>query len=231
MNRRTSSIVWPAHIPRWIHPTFQLLWPGTLWSVTDSPHVHLTFDDGPHPDITPWVLDCLKDHEAKATFFVVGQQIARQPDVVRRIVAEGHGLGAHSMSHENGWKTSNDHYVHSATMSRSLVQEFLSPRMAERGVMFRPPYGKLTRRQAQALAPHGPIVMWDVLGGDYAGSHAERGWHQVLHRVKRHTRPGSLVVLHDSPKCAHVVKRVLPSYLSWLHEQGWNSRALSPKQY
>jgi peptidoglycan/xylan/chitin deacetylase (PgdA/CDA1 family) len=194
--------------------------------MASSSDVHLTFDDGPHPVITPWVLDCLKDHGAKATFFVVGGHVERQPDLVRRLVAEGHGLGAHSMNHENGWKTAHDRYIHSATLSRSLVAGFLPPAMAEQGIMFRPPYGKLTRRQAQALAPHGPLVMWDVLGGDYAGENSGHGWHHVLDRLKRHARNGSIVVLHDSPKCAHVVKRVLPSYLAWLQEQGWSSSAL-----
>ena len=212
-----SGAVWPAHVPRWLHPALQWWWSGTRWATDHSGAVHLTFDDGPDPDITPWVLDLLEEHGMTATFFAVGAQAKRHPDLLQKARAQGHAVGGHTMNHEHGWHTDTQTYVHSAKASLQADRDGHS--------LFRPPYGKLTRAQCLALRPHAQIVMWNVLSGDYAARGAS-GAATVLQRLKRHTRPGSIVVFHDSAKCADILKRVLPEYLTWLQGSGWTSHRL-----
>ena len=208
-----SGAVWPAHIPRWLHPALQWWWPGTRWATDSSKAVHVTFDDGPEPSITPWVLDQLDAHDMTATFFVVGAQAKRHPALLKEVISRGHTVGGHTMNHEHGWHTHVEAYVASARAS-----------LGESG-LFRPPHGKVTREQCLALRPHSQIVMWTVLSGDYA-AHGSSGAAKVLQRLKRHTRPGSMVVFHDSAKCAEILRMVLPEYLSWLKEAGWTSTRL-----
>lgn len=218
-----SGAVWPAHIPRWVHPLLKAWWPGTLWSTSSPNAVHLTFDDGPDPHLTPWVLEQLRDRGMTATFFVVGEQAKRHPHVLEQVRVCGHALGGHTMRHEHGWRTGNEEYVASARQSMALAGG------AKAGLavtLFRPPYGKFSRHQAKELHAHATSVMWDVLSGDYAAN-GEGGSERVLERIKRHTKAGSIVVFHDSAKCAQVLKAVLPAYLDWLEEQGWTSSALT----
>lgn len=212
-----SGAVWPACIPRWAHPLLKAWWPGTLWSTSHPNAVHLTFDDGPDPMLTPWVLEQLHNRGMTATFFVVGEQAQRHPRILEQVRDHGHALGGHTMRHEHGWRTEHSEYVSSARQSMAVAGEAVA--------WFRPPFGKFTRAQATALAPHGTSVMWDVLSGDYAAG-GQAGAEAVLERLKRHTKPGSVVVFHDSPKCAEVLHAVLPPYLDWLAAQGWTSVAL-----
>lgn len=212
-----SGAVWPARIPRWLHPLLKAWWPGTLWSTSIPNAVHLTFDDGPDPDLTPWVLDQLRARDMTATFFVVGEQALRHPKVLEQVLDQGHALGGHTMRHEHGWRSGKSAYVTSARQSMAMAGEAVT--------LFRPPYGKFTRAQATALAPHATSVMWDVLSGDYAAK-GHSGAQTVLGRLKRHTRPGSIVVFHDSHKCTEVLYTVLPAYLDWLEAQAWTSVAL-----
>ena len=216
MNGRKSGVVRPAHIPRWTHPWLRLWWPGTEWATDTDSAVHLTFDDGPDPDVTPWVLDELAARGMKATFFVVGEQAERHPDLLAHIQAAGHTLGGHTMRHEHGWKTGVDPYVESAVASLEA---------ASSSGVFRPPYGKFTRTQAKRLSTHASIVMWDVLSGDHA-IRDDRGIEAARHRLRKHTRPGSIVVFHDSAKHGEAMRRLLPSYLDWLAGQGWTSTGL-----
>ena len=214
MRSLKSGAVWPARIPRRLHPLLQRVWPGTIWSTEASEAIHLTFDDGPTPGITPWVLECLQEHNMTATFFVIGRNAGNHPELLQSIVNQGHALGAHTMEHEHGWRTSTLDYVQSAKNSLLTV----GPNHG----LFRPPFGKLTRAQAKSLARFARIVMWDVLSGDYAAT-GEDGANRVLARLKSNTRPGSIVVFHDSLKCQEVLMQVLPAYLAWLHSQGWTS--------
>ena len=198
-----------------------------MWSTSSPNAVHLTFDDGPDPELTPWVLAQLQARDMTATFFVVGEQAQRHPHVLEQVREQGHALGGHTMRHEHGWRTGKQEYVTSALQSMAVAGE-LGVRQAGAGktvAWFRPPYGKFTRAQATALAPHATSVMWDVLSGDYAAK-GQAGAEAVLKRLKRHTRAGSIVVFHDSPKCAEVLHTVLPAYLEWLEAQGWASVAL-----
>ena len=212
-----SGAVWPVRIPRWLHPLLKVWWPGTLWSTSSPNAVHLTFDDGPDPGLTPWVLAQLRARGMTATFFVVGEQAQHHPHVLDQVREQGHVLGGHTMRHEHGWRTGTEAYVASARQSMAVAGQGVN--------VFRPPYGKFKRAQAKALAYHATSVMWDVLSGDYAAK-GRAGAEAVLARLKRHTRAGSIVVFHDSPKCAVVLHAVLPAYLDWLEAQGWTSEAL-----
>ena len=192
----------------------RILWPGTLWATRASKSVHLTFDDGPHPVITPWVLDCLDKHGMTATFFVIGGHAQTHAPLLRRMRDAGHAIGGHTMNHEHGWRTGTADYVDTAQASLEAA--------GSTDGLFRPPYGKLTRAQAKGLRAHAQVVMWDVLSGDFA-ARGDRGICRVLTRLKRHTRPGSIVVFHDSLKCEDALRAVLPQYLSWLQDKGWTS--------
>ena len=152
-----------------------------------------------------------------ATFFVLGAQAKRHPNLVQKLRAQGHAVGGHTMNHEHGWHTDIQAYVQSARASMQVDQE--------RQNLFRPPYGKLTRAQCLALRPHAQIVLWNVLSGDYAAQGVS-GAATMLRRLKRHTRPGSIVVFHDKAKCAEILKSVLPEYLTWVRDSGWTSHRL-----
>ena len=182
----------------------QALMPGYTWQVpTQEKVLYLTFDDGPIPEVTPWVLDTLRDFGAKATFFCVGENVQQHPSVFARIVAEGHTVGNHTFDHLNGWNSEDLPYFHNVRHCARLVKSNL----------FRPPYGRLTRTQKAFLERHYQIVMWDVLSGDF-DPHITR--EQCLDNVLLNAKRGSIIVLHDSlkaeTKMRYVLSRVLEHY-------------------
>ena len=132
--------------------------PALTWKLpTTEPVLYLTFDDGPIPEVTPWVLDTLESYNARATFFCVGHNVEKHPDLFQRLLNEGHSVGNHTFSHLNGWETENIAYFNNIRHCAHLVK---SP-------LFRPPYGRITPSQRQYLLRHYQIVMWDVLSGDF----------------------------------------------------------------
>jgi peptidoglycan-N-acetylglucosamine deacetylase len=190
----------------------QLTWSGPV-EVDGQPAVYLTFDDGPHPEITAEVLDVLARNKVPATFFCVGQNAEKHPQIIRRIRDEGHEVGNHTYAHESGWKTSNFQYL----KSYARCQELLDTRS------FRPPYGRITRSQAAALQDETNIIMWDVLSGDFdENKTADMCFDELL----TNTRPGAIVVFHDSVKAADRMLPVLEPYLRWLHKEGYTCRLL-----
>ena len=217
-DRKITWRAWPARVPRWAQRVGRWWWPGTTWSEADRDAVFLTFDDGPFPEVTPWVMDALERRNAKATFFMVGAQALRHPELARSVVARGHGTGNHTMNHEHGWHTSLEAYLEAVTACDEALSSLSVP-----SALFRPPHGKLTRSQAQALARSKNVVMWDVLAGDFV-EHADP--QDVLRRLKAKTKGGNIVVLHDSPKAWPTLKEVLPDYLDWLGTQGLQPKAL-----
>jgi peptidoglycan-N-acetylglucosamine deacetylase len=188
----------------------QLLMPDYVWRVPNRPKkAYLTFDDGPIPNVTPWVLDTLSAFGTKATFFCVGENVARYPDIYKRILNEGHRTGNHTHNHLNGWKTPADVYLENVNQCAGHVKSSL----------FRPPYGRLTRAQKKGLLRAGyTIVLWDVLSADFDRSIAPQ---RCLQNVLRHTGDGSIIVLHDSLKAETNLRYVLPLLLSALKERGY----------
>lgn len=179
--------------------------------------VYLTFDDGPHPEITPYVLDLLQQYQAKASFFCVGNRLRSYPEIAKRILEEGHFLGSHTDNHVDGWKTDTEAYIKEVEAAASLTGNFV----------FRPPYGHIRRAQARKLmAKHRGmrIVMWDILTGDFDKTLSpEKCLQQTLAKV----RPGSIVVLHDSEKALDRLQYVLPALLKQLNANNWLLSPLS----
>ena len=194
----------------------QLLYPGRIWAFSKKEKaVYLTFDDGPIPEITPWVLDALKKHGAKATFFCIGENVQKHAEIFRRILDEGHSVGNHTFSHLNGWQTDISKYIDNTLFAKKLIPSKL----------FRPPYGKITSSQARILQKKGyKIVMWTLISYDYdANISAEKCLQNVLGNI----RPGSIVVFHDSLKAEKNLRYVLPRVLEFIEEKGWKSKSIS----
>jgi len=183
-------------------------YPNLIWDLpNDNNTVYLTFDDGPTPDITDWVLDILAEYQAKATFFVVGENAKKHPEIIRRILKEGHAIGNHTQHHLNGWKTKTAEYIKDV----EECQQYLDTEL------FRPPYGKIKRAQIKRLKDQYKIVMWDVLSGDFdLDINPEKCYTNVIDKVKS----GSIIVFHDSLKAAENLKYTLPKVLEELIKNG-----------
>ena len=179
----------------------------------DDSAVYLTFDDGPTKGVTDRILDVLKEKNAKATFFCVGEMARNSPELLLRMQSEEHSVGNHTMNHESGWKTSNFSYFKSFLKCHELVNSSL----------FRPPYGRISKSQAGALKTRTELVMWDVLPGDFDKKVSAA---KCLERIKKHTQNGSIIVLHDSQKCGDKVLEFLPDAIEWLQTSGWKLEGL-----
>jgi peptidoglycan/xylan/chitin deacetylase (PgdA/CDA1 family) len=175
--------------------------------------ISLTFDDGPHPEITPWVLDQLKTVNAKATFFCVGSRAAAYPEIIARILAEGHAIGSHSQTHAHGWHTKFNTYKDEVLSTANLLGTKL----------FRPPYGKLTWQQYRWVSKHYTLVMWSLLSKDYdKGVTPEACVNRVLHSVKG----GDVIVFHDSEKAKKNLSVALPIILKELQERDFKCESI-----
>jgi len=185
-----------------------------MWEIpTDEKEVFITFDDGPIPELTPWVLDLLNEYSFKATFFCVGDNVVRYPEIYHRILEEGHSTGNHTFNHLNGWFIDKETYLENIEKcDRVLSTDF-----------FRPPYGKLKRAQSYAIKNHKKIVMWDVLSGDFDANISKE---TCLSNVIDNYEKGSIIVFHDNLKAKEKLKYVLPLFLQHLKDCGYKSTAL-----
>ena len=179
--------------------------------------VYLTFDDGPIPEVTPKVLAILAQYDVKATFFMVGENIDKHPEVYEQVVRAGHSVANHTYNHLKGWNTDFDEYMSNvAQCQKALINHhpsFIIPSL------FRPPYGKATLRQRIALRREGyRIIFWDILTRDYNASVTPEA---MLHKIQRETRPGSIINFHDSLKSNERMLEVLPQAIQWLQAQGY----------
>jgi len=196
----------------------QALLPALTWKrPTTEPVLYLTFDDGPIPEVTPWVLDTLAAYQAQATFFCVGHNVEKHPTVFQRLLKEGHSVGNHTFSHQNGWETENVPYFNNIRRCAQIVK---SP-------LFRPPYGRITPSQRQFLLRHYQIVMWDVLSGDFDQSLSPE---QCLKNVIDAAGRGSIIVLHDSLKAEPRLRYALPRILEHFSKRGYRFEAI-PMQH
>lgn len=221
-------------IPWWL----RLLYPSLIWEmpVTAEKKIYLTFDDGPHHEATPFVLDQLKNYDAKATFFCIGKNVRKHPEIYQRIIAEGHSIGNHTNNHLNGWKVKDAAYIANIQEAGNVIASDL----------FRPPYGRIKRAvirrlQSKSGSPGvresgigtsgldvtlslskgdlpSKIVMWTVLAGDFDITLSKE---KCLHNVVKHARNGSIVVFHDSTKAWERMSYALPKVLAYFTEQGY----------
>ncbi|HEY4108478.1 polysaccharide deacetylase family protein [Puia sp.] len=194
--------------PWWLKKFYSRL----VWDLPVKEQVlYLTFDDGPHPVVTPFVLDQLKQYGAAATFFCIGKNVQEHPQIYRRVLMEGHRVGNHTQNHLNGWKTDDGKYIADIREAARFIDSNL----------FRPPYGRISRFQSALLrrAPFNySIIMWDVLSADF--DYARSG-ERCLRNVIRHARPGSIIVFHDSEKAWDRLRVALPGVLSHFHKKGY----------
>ena len=183
----------------------------------NTPAVYLTFDDGPHPTATPFVLEQLKQYNAKATFFCIGKNVVQHQDIYQQILSEGHAVGNHTQNHLKGWYTKKQAYIANVVEAEKHIDSNL----------FRPPYGRITRGQIGALTNRAnpyKIIMWDVLSGDFDTSIDGQA---CLDNVISNIEPGSIVVFHDSQKAWDRMSYTLPKVLAYCTEQNWALKALS----
>ena len=195
---------------------YRLLFPEAVWRIKGrrkSKVVYLTFDDGPIPEETPWVLDTLDRYGVKATFFMVGDNVRRYPEIFEEIKRRGHAYGNHSMHHIQGIKSSRRRYLCDITEADKLID---SP-------LFRPPHGLLRFGQAKAIKDHYNIVMYDLVTRDYSRKLTPE---KVLDNVKRFARNGSIIVFHDSRKSSRNMRYALPRAIEWLLERGYEFRTI-----
>lgn len=197
-------------------PNFiQKLFPNFIWKLpTEEKIVYLTFDDGPIPEVTPWVLEQLEKYNAKATFFSVGENAKRYPQLLQSVREAGHSVGNHTFNHLNGWQTDNVTYLRNVRKGAHAV----------RSELFRPPYGRVKPSQAKFLSRHYRVVMWDVLSGDFDPMLSNE---QCLENVIKNTKEGSIIVFHDSLKAKEKLEYVLPKTLEYLSQQGYRFEALA----
>jgi peptidoglycan/xylan/chitin deacetylase (PgdA/CDA1 family) len=248
----------------------KFLYPSLLWNLPKTGNtLYLTFDDGPIPEVTPWVLALLKEYHAKATFFCIGENIVKHPEIFDQILAEGHNVGNHSFNHLNGWKTPISTYIVNVEKAEELIcvkqetrfkiQDFRIEKLEERekkkesgdsnqdnrtesieereekiekrkenkvknAKLFRPPYGKITPKQIKTLQGQGfKIVMWEVISGDFE---AKLSVENCINNVLKNSKPGSIVVFHDSLKASEKLKEVLPKILEYYHQKGFEFKAI-----
>jgi peptidoglycan/xylan/chitin deacetylase (PgdA/CDA1 family) len=174
--------------------------------------IYLTFDDGPLPEITEWILECLKKYEAKATFFCVGDNIKKHENIFQKTIKEGHQVGNHTFNHLNCRKNDLKSYLQNIQECKEIMKENHSG-------LFRPPYGRLTSKASKLLKKQGyEIIMWSVLTYDFDKNLSAE---LCLKNAIKYTKEGSIVVFHDLPKSFEKVKKVLPDFLEYFTEKGF----------
>ena len=200
---------------RIIQYIFRVFYPSLTWRVnTNKKILYLTFDDGPIPEVTPWVLEQLNIYNATATFFCIGDNVKKYPDIYNNILTQGHKTGNHTFSHLNGWKVPEKTYLENVTIAKEYIDSDL----------FRPPYGKITRSLIQSLKKEFRIVMWDVLSYDFDRRY---DGNDCFQKVVRLSISGSIIVFHDSLKAKDRLQIALPQVLKHFSKKGYSFKALT----
>lgn len=201
--------------PGWL----KRIYDSYIWSIPVNDKIlYLTFDDGPHPEATPFVLKELKKHDALATFFCIGKNVVSYPGIYKQIINEGHSVGNHTFNHLNGWKTGNDDYLNDIALASHEIDSDL----------FRPPYGRITSFQAKNLktvmnGKEPKVIMWDVLSGDFDINCTPR---ECLANVLLASVSGSIIIFHDSEKAFPKLAYTLPRILNHFSEKGYLFKSL-----
>ena len=192
----------------------QALFPSLIWrKETLNKSIWLTFDDGPSPNVTTWILSILKKENIKATFFLVGQQIEKFPKLVDAIIKDGHTIANHSYSHKNGWLTNKEKYLEDIESCQALMPN---------NKLFRPPYGKITKAQIEVLKEKYKIILWDVLSYDFNHNNSPK---IVQENIIKNTKAGSIIVMHNNQKSFKNIKPILEKTIQQLKIAGYNFSA------
>ncbi|NQY06467.1 MAG: polysaccharide deacetylase family protein [Flavobacteriaceae bacterium] len=200
--------------------TLKKLYPRLIWDIaSEDKSIYLTFDDGPTPQITPWTLECLSEHKAKATFFCIGKNMERHPEIVQQIIDKGHSIGNHTWSHENGWKTTLDDYQSSILKTEELLHN-----LNVNNKLFRPPYGRIKKKQIKSLHEEFQIIMWDVLSADFDTNISKE---KCLQNCIENADKGSIIVFHDSVKAFERLSYTLPKVLTHFSQKVYTFKSLS----
>ncbi len=198
------------------------IYPSYIWHIEEAEKVmYLTFDDGPHATVTPFVLQQLQQYNAKATFFCIGKNVVEQPTIYQQILNDGHSIGNHTHNHLNGWKTNDASYLNNIKLAEQSIQSNL----------FRPPYGRIKKSQAKQLMLRNTnmkIVMWDVLSGDFDTQLSPQ---KCLDNVLKNVTQGSIVVFHDSEKAFERLQYALPKTLEHFSNLGYTFKAISNSRF
>ena len=184
----------------------ELIWHFASRKESQEDQVYLTFDDGPTPEVTPWVLDCLKEYNARGTFFCLGRNVDKHPKIYNEILDRGHAVGNHTYSHLKGWKTTHTEYMDDIQLASHNIESQL----------FRPPYGRFRQTQIREIRKDYDIVMWDLLSQDYDQNITPQ---KCLVNVRSNIRPGSIIVFHDSVKAKKNLYYTLPQILEEYSEK------------
>lgn len=201
------------------------LYPNFLWRIpTKEKEIFLTFDDGPIPEITEFVLEELNKYQAKATFFCIGENIKKHPNIFQKLVSQQHTIGNHTFNHLKGWDTEDDIYVDNfKKCEREILQQIPTLKSTIQNPLFRPPFGRIKRSQATEILKSHKIVMWDVLTGDYDQNLSKE---RVLSKTLQHTVQGSMVLFHDSIKASKNMMYALPIVLEHFSERGFSFKSV-----
>ena len=206
------------------------MFPNYIWDIaTNEKILYLTFDDGPTPEITNWTLNTLKTYNAKATFFCIGNNIEKHPDIFQNILDDGHAIGNHTHNHIKGWKTKTKDYLANIELCENVFKNRVPKssivnRQSSIVNLFRPPYGQITPKQGKKLLELGyKIIMWDVLSFDWEKDVSKE---TCLKNVTSNTRNGSIIVFHDSIKASKNMQFTLPKVLEYFSEKGFAFKAL-----
>ncbi|WP_417861198.1 polysaccharide deacetylase family protein [Winogradskyella sediminis] len=224
----------PAKTPDFV----KTLFPSFIWNIdTNNKVLYLTFDDGPTPDITDWVISTLQEYNAKATFFCIGKNIKKHPKLFQQIMANGHSIGNHTYSHLKGWKTKTKAYIESVEKTQQLIDTIFHnhyPKNIDRNSnqasgsnvkLFRPPYGKFKPKQSSKLQGLDyQIILWDVLSYDWDTSVSAK---TCLKNITSSAKEGSIIVFHDSVKASRNLKYALPKVLKHYSEMGFRFKGLN----
>jgi peptidoglycan/xylan/chitin deacetylase (PgdA/CDA1 family) len=198
------------------------MYPSYIWHIQEEEKImYLTFDDGPHATVTPFVLQQLQQYNAKATFFCIGKNVVEQPTIYQQILNDGHSIGNHTHNHLNGWKTNDASYLNNIKLAEQSIQSNL----------FRPPYGRIKKSQAKQLMLRNTnmkIVMWDVLSGDFDTQLSPQ---KCLDNVLKNVTQGSIVVFHDSEKAFERLQYALPKTLEHFSNLGYTFKAISNSEF
>ena len=192
---------------------YRRLFPGSLWRIPapkgKPKSVYLTFDDGPIPEMTPWILKTLDKYNIKATFFCVGQNVRQYPDLYNMLLKKGHRVGNHTFNHVQGIRCLSKNYIRNIAEATKYIDSDL----------FRPPHGHMRFPQLFRLRKLFRIVMWDVVTRDYSPHVTAKG---VFNNIKKYTRNGSIIVFHDSLKAKGRIEEALPQAIEWLQQEGYH---------